>query len=121
MGGLAARIWWAQDPSAQRLHRLITVGSPHQGTWLATFGWGANARQMRPQSTWLARLRSQESRLHAQRTVCFYSDCDNLVVPGAAATLPGADNRRVTGAGHVAMVDHPAIFAAALQALRASD
>jgi triacylglycerol esterase/lipase EstA (alpha/beta hydrolase family) len=121
MGGLAARIWWAQDPSARRLHRLITIGSPHQGTWMAKFGWGTNARQMRPQSAWLVALRAQEGVEHAKKTLCFYSDCDNLIMPSAAATLPGADNRQVTGAGHVAMVDHPDVFAAALDAAQVSD
>jgi hypothetical protein len=76
---------------------------------------------MAPQSAWLARLRAQESAGHAQRTLCFYSDCDNLVFPGAAATLPGADSRQVQGVGHVAMVNHPDILAAALRAIQASD
>jgi pimeloyl-ACP methyl ester carboxylesterase len=121
MGGLAARIWWTQDPTARRLHQLITIGSPHQGTRLAKFGWGANARQMRPQSTWLADLQALQSAEQARRTLCFHSDCDNLVFPSAAATLPGADNRQLTGAGHVAMVDHPDIFAAALRGIHHSD
>jgi pimeloyl-ACP methyl ester carboxylesterase len=121
MGGLAARIWWTQDPTARRLHQLITIGSPHQGTRMAQFGWGANARQMRPQSSWLAGLQALQSAEQTRRTLCFHSDCDNLVFPSAAATLPGADNRQVTGAGHVAMVDHPEIFAAALRGIRHSD
>jgi pimeloyl-ACP methyl ester carboxylesterase len=121
MGGLAARMWWSRDRASQRLHRLITIGSPHQGIWMAKFGWGVNARQMRPRSVWLARLRAQAAAGQAQRTLCFYSDCDNLVFPSAAATLPGADNRKIRAVGHVAMVDHPDIFAAALQAVLASD
>jgi pimeloyl-ACP methyl ester carboxylesterase len=121
MGGLAARIWWTQDPTARRLHQLITIGSPHQGTRMANFGWGANARQMRPQSSWLAGLHALQSAEQTRRTLCFHSDCDNLIFPSAAATLPGADNRQVTGVGHVAMVDHPDILAAALRGVRQSD
>jgi triacylglycerol esterase/lipase EstA (alpha/beta hydrolase family) len=121
MGGLAARCWWAQDPSAQRLHRLITVGSPHQGTWMAKLGWGANARQMRPQSAWLVLLQERETTEHARRTICYQSDCDNMVFPSGAALLVGADNRSLSGTGHVALVDHPDVFAAALRCLEAEN
>ena len=121
MGGLAARAWWVQDPTASRLHRLITIGSPHQGTLLARFGWGANVAQMRVDAEWLVRLRAQDLPAHAARTICFYSDGDTMVIPSAHATLPGADNRQIPTMGHVAMVDHPGILAAALQSLRQSD
>jgi pimeloyl-ACP methyl ester carboxylesterase len=121
MGGMAARAWWAQDGTASRLHRLITIGSPHQGTLLARFGWGANASQMRLDSAWLARLQASETQAQADRTICYYSDGDNMIIPSASATLPGADNRKIPAMGHVAMVDHPVIFAAALDSVRLSE
>jgi hypothetical protein len=43
--------------------------------------------------------------------VCFWSRCDNIVLPTASATMPGADNRELDGTPHVAMVFHPAVFA----------
>lgn len=121
MGGLAARAWWARCDSARSLHRLITIATPHHGTLMARLGSGPNARQMRPRSDWLRRLSAQESTAHADRTLCFYSDCDNMVMPCTVATLPGADNRKLTGWGHVAMVDHPDIFTAAMACLREPD
>jgi triacylglycerol esterase/lipase EstA (alpha/beta hydrolase family) len=120
MGGLAVRSWWAQDREASRLHRLITLATPHQGTVMARFGHGAAARQMRRHSRWLAQLQPQETPAHAQRTLCFYSACDNIVIPGSAAILPGADNREVFGCSHVAIVDHADCFAAALRCVRES-
>lgn len=115
MGGLVARAWWARDATAQRLHRLVTIGTPHQGTLMAKFGCGPNARQMRPQSDWLAGLTAQETAAHRRRALCFYSACDNMVMPSATATWPGADNREIIGAGHVALVDHPDIYAAVMR------
>jgi triacylglycerol esterase/lipase EstA (alpha/beta hydrolase family) len=120
MGGLAARAWRAEDPSAQRLHSLITIGTPHQGTVMARFGHGLAARQMRPHSAWLAQLQAQDTPAHARRTLCFYSACDNVVIPSTAAALPGADSREVVGCAHVAMVDHPDCFEAALRSVRES-
>ncbi len=121
MGGLVARAWWAQDASGLRLHRLVTIGTPHHGTETAKFGWGPSARQMRPHSDWLQRLAAQETDAHSRHTLCFYSACDNMVIPSAAATLPGADNREVIGTGHVALLDHPDVFAAAIRCARGLD
>lgn len=118
MGGLAGRAWWAQQPDVHRAHRLLTISSPHQGTVMARFGSALNTRQMRPGSTWLLQLRAQETPAHVQRVRCLFSDCDNMVLPSAAAALPGADNRLIPGCGHVALVDHPAVFSAALHSLR---
>jgi triacylglycerol esterase/lipase EstA (alpha/beta hydrolase family) len=120
MGGLVVRAWWTQDREATRLHRLITLATPHQGTIAAQFGHGPAARQMQLRSQWLARLQLQETPAHAQRTLCFYSACDNIVIPGSSALLPGADNREVFGCAHVAMVDHEDCFAAALACVRES-
>lgn len=107
MGGLAVRHWWAQTDCTDRLHHLITLGSPHHGTRLARLGVAPNARQMRPANAWLGQLARRElPDMHA-RTTCFYSHCDNIVFPASSATLPGAANRHLTGVGHVSLVFRP--------------
>ena len=35
MGGLAARAWLRAPANRGRVHRVITIGTPHHGTWLA--------------------------------------------------------------------------------------
>jgi predicted alpha/beta hydrolase family esterase len=108
MGGLALRRWWAdQDVGDQRLHRAITLGTPHQGTWLARFAMTPNARQMRQQSRWLQTLAAREPASRSARFTCFYSHCDNIVFPPRTATLPGADNRHLPGVAHVHMAEMP--------------
>ena len=116
MGGLALRRWWAEHGDDARVHHAITIGTPHRGTWLARFAMSLNGRQMRQGSPWLATLVAREPAGRAQRFTCFYSHCDNIVFPPAAATLPGADNRHLPGVAHVHMADHPAPWLA-LQAL----
>ena len=107
MGGLALRRWWAEQGDDQRVHRAITIGTPHRGTWLARFALSANGREMQPASAWLQLLAQRETPARAARFTCFYSHCDNIVFPPIAATLTGADNRHLTGVAHVHMADRP--------------
>jgi triacylglycerol lipase len=105
MGGLAVRRWWADRPDHMCVHRLITIGTPHQGTWLARFAFSLNGRQMRRHSPWLQALSQNEPAGRAQHITCFYSHCDNIVFPPGTATLMGADNRHLPGVAHVQMAD----------------
>lgn len=109
MGGLAARAWWRQARGRQAIARLVTIGSPHGGTWLARFSSRANGRQMRLASDWLRQLREDEARTPLPATTCWYSNCDNVVFPATTATLPHADNRFVPGQAHVALAFHPQV------------
>ncbi|MGM9428944.1 esterase/lipase family protein [Hydrogenophaga sp. MI9] len=108
MGGLAGRAWRAATPDAdERVAHIVTIGSPHHGTWLGQFSHVPNGRQMRQDSPWLQALREREAQRWPQGAyagfTCWYSNADNIVFPASTATLQGADNRHVPGRPHVAM------------------
>ncbi|MBP7564572.1 MAG: permease [Burkholderiaceae bacterium] len=105
MGGLAARAWLARGRNRQRAAHVITIGSPHRGTWLSRFARSPNASQMRPDCDWLCQLAAAEDRTtaHGAAITCWYSSADNIVFPASTATLPGADNRFLPGVAHVCM------------------
>jgi hypothetical protein len=128
MGGLAVRRWLAAREPNEEVARVITIGSPHQGTWLARFGLAPNSAEMRIGSEWQRELCRHESSgpscgaadgsasppSHYRLFTCFYSNCDNMVVPPSHATLPGADNRHIAGCPHVDLAFHPAVLSEAL-------
>ena len=116
MGGLAVRRWWADHADA-RVHHLITIASPHHGTVFAQFALSPNTRQMRRASPWLQALAAREDLRRRERVTCFYSHCDNIVVPPSTAALAGADNRHLAGVAHVHMVNRDEPWQALLERL----
>ncbi len=115
MGGVAARAWLRSRSADDRVHHVVTIGSPHNGTWLGCFSHLENGRQMRLHSQWLQQLdRPSDVFLHTKFT-CWYSNCDNVVFPASTATLPGARNRLIRGAAHVELGFHPLVMDETLQ------
>ncbi len=93
---------------------MHTIASPHQGTWLGELAYSRNGQQMRPASTWLQQLSQSETPARRGRMTCWYSNCDNIVIPADSAMLAGADNRFVAGAAHVQLAFQPQVMATAL-------
>ncbi len=110
MGGLAARAWLRRCQGDSRISAVITVASPHHGTWLARYAFSRNARQMRRDSRWLADLFAVEPPARRGRFTCFYGNCDNIVLPAASATLAEANNLHLAGVAHVHMLWRPEVF-----------
>lgn len=120
MGGLAARAWLAsRDDAPALVSQVVTLGTPHQGTWLGRWGTSPNGRQMQLDSPWLRSLAGRETAALRARLVCYYSNCDNIVFPAGTAALPGADNRFVAGLAHVAMAFDEALISQVLGRLDA--
>lgn len=108
MGGLAARAWLRRCKGLARVAHVVTIGTPHRGTWLARFSRLENGRQMRVGCDWIAAL-SVPGPDETRSFTCWYSNCDNVVFPPSTATLRGADNRLLEGAAHVDLAFRPAV------------
>ncbi len=120
MGGLAARAYLARR-GAGRVARLITIASPHHGTALAFMGLGRSARQMQPDSEFLASLERREGAAGpAVDTVSIYSPQDNMVAPQDTCRLAWARNVALPGFGHIAILDSPELADALIPELEAA-
>lgn len=116
MGGLAARTYLRQY-GARLVRRVITLATPHQGTWFARFGFGFNAQQMQTGSPYLAQLARDTAR-HAELFTCIGSNDDNLIVPRAGLWLQGAENIVIEKTGHLTLIAAPATYAFLAERLR---
>lgn len=121
MGGLAARAWLRTLQADDRVFHVITIGTPHRGTWLGRFSRLANGQQMRLQSDWLGALGQYASEQRHASFTCWYSNCDNIVFPTSTATLPGASNRLLRGVAHVDLAFEPQVMAESLAIICADD
>jgi hypothetical protein len=117
MGGLALRRWWQEAGGEGRVHHAITLGSPHQGTWLARLAFSRNGRQMQLGSPWLRNLAAREGAGFGARFTCFYGHCDNIVFPASSALLPAAHRVHLPAVAHVHMADRPEPLSEALRRL----
>lgn len=123
MGGLAVRAWLRSrvrdgEEGGRRVAGVITIGTPHGGTFTARFSPAENAKQMRLGSAWLGALASGEGLEPRARFTCYYSDCDNISMPSSTATLPEADNRLLAGYPHIALAFAPQILEEVLRRVR---
>ena len=110
MGGLAVRVWLNAYAADARARRIVTIGTPHRGTWLARFAFVPNAAQMRLGNGWLSHLAAQETPQRHALFTCFYGHCDNIVFPPSTGTLTDADNRHVSATAHVHMASSELVF-----------
>lgn len=99
MGGLAVRRCLRDPAQQRRVRRVIFLGTPHRGTWVAWLAWGDGGREMRPGSRFLRELNS-EPLPPTVRALTLRAPFDVRVVPGSSAALPAVEHARIRFATH---------------------
>lgn len=117
MGGLVIRAWLRKHGAA-RVARIVTLGSPHQGTAAARWSITPNGRQMRWHSDWLQQLERMETPGVRRLMHLALTPQDNVVFPQRAQQLPGASMTEFAGLGHLQLCLEPTVIAWLLQQLR---
>jgi pimeloyl-ACP methyl ester carboxylesterase len=106
MGGLIARYYVTRLGGDERVHTLVTLGTPHQGTYTA-YGWHNQlTRQLRPGSGLMRELEQPVPHCRT-RFVVYWSDLDQLIFPQRNAALEHPDlsvrNIDLHGVGHMSL------------------
>jgi triacylglycerol lipase len=108
MGGLVARAYLARH-GPRRVAQLVTLATPHLGSLTARIGPGANAREMRVGSTFIATLPPADPSVP---TVSIWSPADNFVAPQESSRLAGAAEIVLPHVTHLAMLFSVPVLAA---------
>lgn len=100
MGGLVCRSYLARHGN-ERVDRLLTLATPHQGTALARIGIGQNAREMEPGSLWLTDMAAEPLKIPV---ISLRNPYDNYAMPQDKQRLPGAIDIELPATGHLAIL-----------------
>ena len=106
MGGLIARYYVQRLGGDARVHTLVTLGTPHEGSAYAKLVPHNVARQLRPNSDIVQELREPAPGCRT-RIVAVWSDLDQMIVPKRSARIVHDDlnarNVFVRGVGHMSL------------------
>jgi hypothetical protein len=106
MGGLIARYYVTRLGGDQHVHTLVTLGTPHQGSYLAYIWDNGLTRQLRPGSALFEEL-ARPVKDCQTRFIVYWSDLDQVVVPPRNSALHHDDlnvhNIALHGVGHMSL------------------
>ena len=107
MGGMVARYYVQQLGGEDTVDTVVTLGTPHQGTFASYVGLGSATAQLRPRSALLRGL-DASARPGPVRWIAYWSDLDVFVTPIGNARLEhpafAAHNVRVRNTGHLSLL-----------------
>jgi pimeloyl-ACP methyl ester carboxylesterase len=118
LGGLVARCYLQLLGGARRVDRLITLGTPHHGTYAANFIPSTLVRQLLPESPFLQHLNAQTPPDGLQ-AISIVAGRDLLIQPVASACCPFGESIHFDDFGHVELLFRPEVFAEIATHLRA--
>lgn len=110
MGGLAVRHFLATEDQGEATRRVVFLGTPQRGTWVAYMAWGEGGQEMEPESEFLSQLNDLAPVPEAVEAFTIRTPVDTHVVPGENATLPGVPDVTVCCPTHRGLVDDDETF-----------
>ena len=121
MGGLVARYYVQRLGGVERVRRLVTISSPHNGTWTAFLRRNEGARQMRPESAFLRDLNGDIRVLAHIDFTSIWTPFDLMILPPHSSVVPAGRNIRVNVGAHPLMVRSRRVLKLVVNRLSAED
>lgn len=110
MGGLICRSYVQQCGGVARTERLITIATPHQGTWTAYTYNRPACIQMRPGSDFLTALNRDLTDLERLQFTSIWTPFDMTIVPATSSYLPVGEMAPVLSPFHATLLLDPRIL-----------
>lgn len=110
MGGLICRSYVQQFGGVARTERLITIATPHQGTWTAYTYNRPACIQMRPGSHFLTELNRDLADLERLQFTSIWTPFDLTIVPATSSCLPVGEMAPVLSPFHATLLLDPRIL-----------
>jgi len=108
-GGMIARLY-GRDYGPTRVHRIITLGTPHRGSVLSPLH-GPMRDVLDPGGRLVTYVAASDPVPQQFDVIALLSTFDALVLPPANAEYPGAFNIQINDVGHNALLFSAKVFA----------
>lgn len=115
LGGLICRYYVEKMSCSKKIHTLVTIATPHNGTVMAYGGRSPAARQMRPDSEFIQIMKTSR-KPRSVRYISYYSNLDAIVLPARSAILSNGNGSNVKNIlvhdmGHLSLLISPELVA----------
>jgi len=117
MGGLVSRYYVQNMGGINRVKHLITISSPHRGTWMAYLFNRKACIQMRPNSSFLNSLNAELNFLQRIRLTSIWANYDTTIIPNNSSHLTIGNEVVFTFGIHALMPYSSKVIRAVEQAL----
>jgi pimeloyl-ACP methyl ester carboxylesterase len=121
MGGVVSRYAIQRLGLAERVRTLVTLASPHRGTYVANWANTTLTNALRADSELIADLNADDFSKLPIRFVAVSSDRDVYVLPHENQTHPDAENVFVPGLAHTEHLLSPAVWRVVLKTLKTEE
>ena len=118
MGGLICRTYLQRLDGLARTRRLVTLATPHQGTYAAYLYNRPACFQMRPGSEFLADLNRDVDQLAQIYVASIWTPLDLTILPPASSMLPVGEMVPILSPFHRTLVYDPRVVAVVAEHLR---
>jgi pimeloyl-ACP methyl ester carboxylesterase len=120
MGGIIARLALLDHSLESSVSTVVTLGTPHRGTWAARFAGTPVTQDLRPDSPLMLRLNAQAWPSEAVRGVSLWSRNDLMVIPGESGIVEGMEAIEMSPFTHYSYLIDPRGLATVGRALSVS-
>ncbi len=110
LGGVIARYAIRRHGLSPSVRTLVTMATPHQGTYAAHYANTPLTRSLRPGSEIVRDLNRDDTETSPVRCFAIFSDRDVYVVPAERMTQPGAENVFLPDVSHTQYLVSPKVF-----------
>ncbi|MBE9008044.1 triacylglycerol lipase [Fortiea sp. LEGE XX443] len=117
MGGIVSRYYVQRLGGIDLVQRLITISSPHHGTYVAYGSWRPGCEQMRTHSNFLKDLNSDAVTLKDLNFTSIWTPYDLMIVPANSSQMPVGTQVIIPVASHPWMLTDSRSLAAVARAL----
>jgi pimeloyl-ACP methyl ester carboxylesterase len=121
LGGIISRYAVQRLGLKEEVRTLVTMATPHQGTYAAQYVNTPLTRSLRPESDILSDLNKDDRSCYPTRFFSIYSNRDVYVVPADRMAHPYAENVFLPRVSHSQYVVSPQVFRVVTSCLTGTD